>query len=288
MYGYIYKTTNKINGKIYIGQHRCDHFDESYIGSGSRLLKAVKKYGRCCFETVMLCECVSWEEMNAKEVEHISEYNSRNPKVGYNILSGGSGLDELTRMKISSAQKKSPNRAMLGRHHSEETRLKISRAATGRVASKSAREKMSRSKIGNLNNGRCNLNKTWIKNDVEQRLVTEGELDSYLSKGWVRGRLSRSDAELTSIREKYKNGVYVNKGGKDKFISNDCLELYERDGWVVGKSRYPAERGNKISNTKRGTICVTDGEHRKYIQPTKLAEFESQGYWAVNQRRKTL
>ena len=52
MYGYIYKTTNKINGKIYIGQHRCDHFDESYIGSGSRLLKAVKKYGRCCFETV--------------------------------------------------------------------------------------------------------------------------------------------------------------------------------------------------------------------------------------------
>ena len=47
MYGYIYKTTNKINNKSYIGQHTAKQFEpEKYIGSGSLLLKAVSKYGR--------------------------------------------------------------------------------------------------------------------------------------------------------------------------------------------------------------------------------------------------
>ena len=43
-YGIIYKTTNLVNGKIYVGQTTRD--DENYIGSGSVLLQAVKKYGR--------------------------------------------------------------------------------------------------------------------------------------------------------------------------------------------------------------------------------------------------
>ena len=31
MYGYIYKITNKANDKIYVGQHKSDHFDERYF-----------------------------------------------------------------------------------------------------------------------------------------------------------------------------------------------------------------------------------------------------------------
>ena len=37
MYGYIYKTTNLVNGKIYVGQHKGE-FTEDYIGSGTSLL----------------------------------------------------------------------------------------------------------------------------------------------------------------------------------------------------------------------------------------------------------
>ena len=43
MYGYIYLTTNLINGKKYIGQHRSKEFDKSYFGSGVVLLKALEK-----------------------------------------------------------------------------------------------------------------------------------------------------------------------------------------------------------------------------------------------------
>lgn len=47
-YGIIYKTTNLVNGKIYVGQTTRD--DENYLGSGSVLLQAVKKYGRKKFQ----------------------------------------------------------------------------------------------------------------------------------------------------------------------------------------------------------------------------------------------
>jgi len=44
-FGYIYKTTNMINGKIYIGQHKSNNFDLNYIGSGINIKRAIKKFG---------------------------------------------------------------------------------------------------------------------------------------------------------------------------------------------------------------------------------------------------
>ena len=41
----IYKITNTINGKIYIGKHKCDDLDDGYFGSGKRLWIAINKYG---------------------------------------------------------------------------------------------------------------------------------------------------------------------------------------------------------------------------------------------------
>ena len=93
MYGYIYKTTNSINGKIYIGKHKSDEFDPLYKGSGSYLWRAINKYGWNNFYVEMLCPCFSLEELNSEEIFLIDYFNSRDHQLGYNLMKGGDGGD---------------------------------------------------------------------------------------------------------------------------------------------------------------------------------------------------
>ena len=92
MYGYIYKTTNLINGKIYIGQKASSLFlGEKYLGSGRYLNNAVNKYGRECFKVELLEWCEDSQQLNLREKYWIAYYDSRNFQVGYNISEGGEG-----------------------------------------------------------------------------------------------------------------------------------------------------------------------------------------------------
>lgn len=91
MYGYIYKTTNKANNKIYIGQHRASEHDINYIGSGKLIKRAINKYGLDNFSNEVITMCDSQEEMDNTEIEMINRFKSTNLKNGYNIARGGSG-----------------------------------------------------------------------------------------------------------------------------------------------------------------------------------------------------
>jgi group I intron endonuclease len=82
----IYKTTNLINGKIYIGQDKNN--DPTYYGSGTILKKAIKKYGKENFKKEILENCHSSEELNDKEIFWIKETNATNKLIGYNISDG--------------------------------------------------------------------------------------------------------------------------------------------------------------------------------------------------------
>lgn len=90
MFYTIYQTTNKINGKIYVGKHKTSNLEDGYIGSGLLLWRAIDKYGIENFEKKILFFCESEDAMNAKEAEIVDEdFVARTDT--YNIALGGSG-----------------------------------------------------------------------------------------------------------------------------------------------------------------------------------------------------
>ena len=92
--GYIYKTTNTKNGKVYIGQtKKTIEKSYAYIGSGTRLLKAIKEFGRESFikEIVEIIDSKNTTYLDEREIYWISFYDSTNINEGYNTTKGGSG-----------------------------------------------------------------------------------------------------------------------------------------------------------------------------------------------------
>ena len=68
MYGYIYKTTNLINGMIYIGQKHSQKFLPAYLGSGKLIRYAVNLYGKENFKVELLEEIETLEQMDTREI----------------------------------------------------------------------------------------------------------------------------------------------------------------------------------------------------------------------------
>ena len=90
----IYKTTNLVNNKIYIGQDSKNNIQ--YLGSGQLLNLAIKKYGVANFKKEVLEVCENKKHLDSREIYWISFYNSTNNEIGYNIANGGSGGDTYT------------------------------------------------------------------------------------------------------------------------------------------------------------------------------------------------
>lgn len=67
-YYLVYKTTNMVNGKYYIGSHETENKFDSYLGSGTILAKAIKKYGKSVFVRHILFECKSRDAMYKKNM----------------------------------------------------------------------------------------------------------------------------------------------------------------------------------------------------------------------------
>ena len=82
----VYKITNKQNGKFYIGCHKTKNPQDSYMGSGTVIKRAVAKYGEDNFSKDILFVFPSPQEMFEKEKELIAELNPP-----YNLHEGGLG-----------------------------------------------------------------------------------------------------------------------------------------------------------------------------------------------------
>lgn len=143
---YIYKHTNKINGKVYIGQ-TCQKPENRWLeGEGYKgctyFYHAIQKYGWGNFEHEILFEGLTLEEANRIEEELISQYNSTNSDKGYNLRSGG--LNNLH----NDSSKEKMSKAKKGVKLKEETKRKIGEGNKGKIVSEETKRKMSEAQKG--------------------------------------------------------------------------------------------------------------------------------------------
>jgi group I intron endonuclease len=87
MHGFIYKTTNLINNKQYIGL--CTREDDNYLGSGKLLKQAIAKYGKNNFKREILEISESFDELLELEEYYIEKFSAVESPNYYNLAKGG-------------------------------------------------------------------------------------------------------------------------------------------------------------------------------------------------------
>lgn len=131
----IYKITNTINGKVYIGQSidiekRWKDHIKDYKKGEQVLYKAIRKYGIENFSFEVVEEC-DMEELDDKEIYYIKEYCSyihADESKGYNMTLGGEGNRGLV---FTKEHKRRLSESRKGKHHTQVVRKRMSETRRG-------------------------------------------------------------------------------------------------------------------------------------------------------------
>lgn len=110
----IYKTTNIINGKFYIGKDTREI--PNYLGSGILLNKAIQKYGRENFIKEIIDTADNDEKLCELEIYWISEFRKTSSNMMYNILPGGKG-GSIKGRQFTELHKSNISKSKLGENH---------------------------------------------------------------------------------------------------------------------------------------------------------------------------
>lgn len=183
----IYKITNNLNGKHYIGKHQTQNLNDGYMGSGKILKHAIKKYGIENFTKEILHVFETEDEMNAKEKELVTL-----DEMSYNLCPGGQGgfgyinsnglgmnTDRAKIMNVRFMEKFSSN-AQFRTEHTEKSKTgfnkeKLDKARkekcpNGTFFGKSHRQE-SKEKIGKANSNRIPWNKGVPRTEEEKQKI---------------------------------------------------------------------------------------------------------------------
>ena len=216
---YIYRITNNINHKTYIGQHKYYKsllVEDDYMGSGVILKKAQKKYGIENFSKEIITIAMSRSEANVLEKYYIAKERKENTYGCYNIADGGYTSVEFThtpesRMKALETRKRNGNLKL-----SEETKRKISEATKGRVPWEKGRKRGPHSeetkrKMSEANKGKALSEETKIKISDANKGKKRPDLAEYNRThkrvGWKHSEEAKKRmSEIAKIRWAKKKG----------------------------------------------------------------------------------
>ena len=287
---YLYKITNLINNKYYYGIHSTKNIDDGYMGSGSLIIKARKKYGVNNFHKEILYYFDTRESLLKKENEIVNEYIIYDDN-SYNLSEGGKqGSNKVIVAKdadgnILAINDKDP-RWLSGELVGVTKGFTLCKDKMGNIFNIPGNDpKILSGELVGVTKGFCtfldkNHNRVYtslddpridngeltglatgrkhIYKDNEEKLVLLKDLQNYLDNGWKIGSPKSSSS---------KGKIIVNNGLKNKNIKIEELDDYLNNGWKKG-------RWNKHPKT----ICITKEGVTKRIIPEDLNKYIKDGW----------
>ena len=209
MYYTVYKVTNKINDKFYIGKHKTKNLDDGYMGSGKLIKAAIRKYGIENFEKEILETFNTEEKMNEAEKRCVVLGEG-----SYNIRPGGYGgwtyvninglnihpwTDERLKKHSETASRIRKEQLLI-----EENRIKFKELTVlahlkikelypngiwyGRKHSEETLQKLRKSK--NVGSDNSQYGTIWITNGIENKKIKKDLLDEFNKLGYYKGRIT--------------------------------------------------------------------------------------------------
>lgn len=227
MFYIIYKITNTINGKFYIGAHSTENLDDGYLGSGTAIRKAIKKYGKESFIKEIIHYCDSEDSMYNLEEQLVvvGEHT-------YNLTLGGKGGWS----HIDSSGDNNPMR------RSAETRKKVSEGI--KKTRNSNKEYYDAISI-------ANFKKASILNTGKKRPEHTEFMKSHMKKQW------ENEEYKEKLKDKLSDTYELTSPLGEKFITNRLTDFCKQYNLTFTTLWVNSETGRiPIKGKSKGWKCL--------------------------------
>ena len=273
-YHYFYKITNKITGQFYYGIHSTSNLNDGYMGSGARIKRMYKKYGRLNYYKEILRFFDTREEASDYEHQIVNEELLKN-KLCLNLAIGGDIQErEIGSTKgLVTVRNKDGECFDVSKDDPRYISGELIPATKGRVVVRnkegiciSIDKNDPRYISGELTivskNNKGGKGRKWILKDRQYKFVLSTELDTYIKDGWILQSPCKRRISPT------KGKVHILKNGKSIMVDKNELQSYIDDGWENCRNVTPL----------KGTICMTKEGNNLYISPEDVQKYIDDGW----------
>ena len=292
-----YITTNKINGKRYVGAHSTNNINDGYLGGGKIIGQAIKKYGKENFTRDVLNRTLTSKEAFHNEKFLIEMYNTLVPN-GYNLSpTGGTNIPGCSfhskETKKLMSESTIGNTNVRGRKFIYNKELNIEKRVKEEDLTyyldngyELKRRPFTSEHIENITS---NIGYLWIYNKKlnKEKQIKKEEISQYLNNGYELRRRPFSEEHIKKFKGntpvKGRRRIHNKELNKEKFVKEKELKQYFEKGWELGCSKESIEKSRQSNIGKHSgknhpmygitRRWINKNEKNKYVKEEELQHY---------------
>lgn len=249
-YHYLYKTTNVINGKYYIGIHSTYNIKDGYLGSGTQLWNAIYKYGKENFIKKELEFFETREELLQREKEIVNE-QLINDHLCMNLKPGGSGgftsrahavkaslaglenrlkkLKWLRENDLKWVEKCSKSNSLAQLETYKNGRIGLNNWKGKKIPKEAKRKIGIANSISQKGEKNSQFGTMWITNGIENKKIKKEDFKQFEKLNWKKGRIV--------IRKRKLNEQQINEIKYSKDTTKNLSKKYNVSSSTIKRIR---------------------------------------------------